>query len=739
MSSLLNDTLNSEQTKALVAIKDWLADTNNKAFSLAGAFYTGKSKVLKFAVHEFVRNGKTLLYLAPNASIADRYKDRGFSDVSSIYSWLYAGSHIIRNGKKVYPVDHKPIDPDKVVIVVFDSHLLGNEFCAFVMDTTVYGSGYILSDFLNSLTRSDSNAPDAQASLELTALPKIFLLGDPYQLTRGARDKSLLGCQIFEQRKVSFIRTELKSQDRDGLAPIEMLDFQLPLTRQIEDMKFVQLPLCQQGSIKTIAKDEHTDSIANSLIKWPRRTAYLCSTNARAQTVNDGIRKKYLGAHSFGLLTEGDIVDIRNRTPNLQVNEYEQTEVEWVSPGQFARVASSDARIETKSITLKGRKNLTSVDLARASIEYSGGNAEILYLTDFQSSSEPELTQDQTIALLIWAREEATKTLAPEKKILDKILESTNKEDDRYKEEHQKYQIRLSNLIIESRYTNAARLRYAYALTVHRAQTYDPFPKVVLDGSCAHDTDNPATDSYFRWLYTATTCTSDSLQILDYPELTPLSKAQWSFETVRLVPIIFKPRLYYQQDRLPTDAELAVPLPSGFSNLEPRLLSLLLTVYELINDTDWRVESITQHNYRESYFFTSDRGEVTVDLDYSGEYEVSVGKVQVDSGHQDLLSEIKNLLFTDPIFRDENIATVVSIFRDHLARKNWAVVSLDEKNYKVFLIAEHNIGKIKIELNVPFAGASKKGMISSVKVQQADSKVVADQFEADFVNGRATV
>ena len=736
MSALLNDTLNSEQTKALVAIKDWLAETNNKVFSLAGAFYTGKSKVLKFAVHEFVRNGKTLLYLAPNASIADRYKDRGFSDVSSIYSWLYAGSHIIRNGKKVYPVDHRPIDPDKVVIVVFDSHLLGNEFCAFAMDTTVYGSGYILSDFLSSLTGSDSNAPDAQASLELTALPKIFLLGDPYQLTRGARDKSLLGCQIFEQRKVSFIRTELKSQDRDDLAPIEMLDFQNPLIGQIKDMKFVQLPLCQQGSIKTIAKGEHTDSIVSSLTKWPRRTAYLCSTNDHAQNVNDGIRKNYLGAHSLGLLTKGDIVDIRNRTLNLQVNEYEQTEVEWVSSGQFARVVSSDARIETKSIPLKGRKNPTSVDLARASIECSGGNAEILYLTDFLSASTPELTQDQNIALQVWAREEAIKTLAPEKKELDEILKSTNKEDDRYKEKLREYNKRLNHLIMRSRYTNAARLRYAYALTVHRAQNYEPLPSVVLDGSCAHDTDNPATDSYFRWLYTATTCTSDSLQILNYPELTPLSKAEWSFGPVRLVPIIPKHTLYYPQDRIPTDAELAVPLPSGFSNPEPRLLSLLLTVYELINDTDWRVESITQHNYKERYFFTSDRGEVTVELNYNDKYEVSVGKVQLDSGHQDLSSEIKNLLVTDPIFRDENIATAVSIFRDHLARKNWAVVSLDEKNYKVFLIAEHTAGKIKTELNVPSdSSISKKGMISSVKVQQADSKVVADQFEADFANG----
>lgn len=723
--------LNSEQSKAFVCIKDWIADTSNKVFSLAGAFYTGKTKVLKFAVNELVHKGKTPLFLAPNARIANRYKAKGFPDVSSLYSWLYAGRpNDIKNGKAIYPVDREPIVPDKDVIVIFDSHLLGNDL--FETETVVYGSGYILRDLLGSLIGAEPHELEAQVALEFSDLPKLLLIGDPYQLTRGARDKSLLGCQIFEQNNINYIWKELNSQDRDNLAPVELLDFQSFLLGQIKVQKFVQLPLCQQGSITTITKGEHTDSIASSLLQWPRRTAYLCPTNERAQCVNEGIRRKYLSAHSFGILTNGDIVDIHNRTPNLQVNEYDQAEVDWVSSGEFARVTSSDTKIETKSITLKGRKNPVFVNFAKARIEYSGGTADIRYLPDFLSAPKPELTQDQTIALQIWAREEADADLADQKE----KLKSMNKEDIGYKEAIQKYRTRHNMLVMSSRYTNAARLRYAYAMTVHRAQAYDRLPRVVLDGRSAHDTENPATDSYFRWLYTATTRTSDSLQILDYPELTPLSKAQWSFGPVRLVPITLKSALYYQKDRIPTDAELATPLPSGFSNPEPRLLALLLTIYELINDTDWRVKSITQHNYRERYFFTSGRGEVTVDLDYNGKYEVTVGKVHVESGSQELSAEIKELLDTAPIFRVENIATAVSIFKDYLARKNWAVVSLDEKNYKVFLIAKHNVGKIKLELNVPSdTSVSKKGVISSIKVQQADSEAVANQFEADFSNG----
>ena len=176
---------------------------------------------------------------------------------------------------------------------------------------------------------------------------------------------------------------------------------------------------------------------------------------------------------------------------------------------------------------------------------------------------------------------------------------------------------------------------------MHRAQAYDPISRVILDGRSAHDTDNPATDSYFRWLYTATTCTSDALQILDYPDLTPLSKAQWVFGGVRLVPITYKPTLYYRQDRNPTDDELATPLPGGFSNPDPRLLSVLLTIYELIDDTDWRVDTITQHNYKERYTFSSDRGQV-IRFDYNGKYEVSVERWSLMRPQS--CSEIKKLL-----------------------------------------------------------------------------------------------
>jgi hypothetical protein len=724
--------LNAEQTQALVNIKDWLSDKAHKVFLLSGAFYTGKKNVLKAVVSDFSDAGKRPIYLAPNARIANRYKNNGFFDVNSIYSWLYAGrSNDIKNGKEIYPVDNEPVDPEKDVIIILSAHLLGNDL--FETETVVYGSGYLLSDFLGALRGLDTQTHEtSQGAIAFLELPKVLLVGDPYQLTRGSRERSLLTGQFFRQEKIECSSAELKSQDRDDLAPIEILDFQAELLGQLKVQKFSQLPVCQQGTIKTIVKGDNTDSISKSLMQWPRRAAYLCATNEAAQSVNSGIRTKYLGAVSRGVLVEGDLIDIHNKTPNLRENEFEQSEIEWVSSGKFARVIQSDSKLWSKSITLKGRETPVSVAFSQATIEFLGGVADILYLPDFLSAAKPELAQDQSIALQIWAKEEADEVLADQKERLD----SMDKCHSDYSEAKERYKKRHSNLVIESRFSNAARLRYAYALTVHRAQSYEPLQKIVLDGRKSHDTENPATDSYFRWLYTATTCTSDALQILDYPELTPLSKAQWSFGGARLVPVTYSPNFYYNKNRLPTDDELATPLPNGFSNPDPKLLSVLLTVYDLIDQTDWRVDTITQHNYKERYSFASERGVVTVDLDYNGKFEVSLGKVVVDRGDEELAPEIKNILSTEPLFVDPNIADAIDVFKDHLARSGWILASVDEKNYKAFLIAKHEAGNIKLEINVPSdSSVSKKGVISSVKVQQADSELVANQFEADFGHG----
>lgn len=495
-------------------------------------------------------------------------------------------------------------------------------------------------------------------------------------------------------------------------------------------------------------------------------------------------------------MVPGDIVDVRHPALNLPTfnpeiarggNEqsYLTEEPKWIDPCSFARVISSE-EIYEELVPLRGRKTPVPVKFANAEIRCADGTiARILYLPDFLSAPKPELMKDQAVALGVRARQEADKILFRQKEELALIkqkldsmkqdkeikrrLEAIQKyESDNqagkpeteqvptkeeiaehkkalqpyqelcnlYEKKHQRYHKMRNTLIENSRYTNAACLRYAYALTVHRAQRLKLSPRMLLDGKSAHDTDNPATDSYFRFLYTATTCTSNELQIMNYPELTPLSKTRWGFENVRILPITFKPRVHYQQNRI---ADELASLPDGFSSSEPKLLALLLTIQELTSDggADWCIESIKHLQYTERYSLTGTKGKVTVDFFYNKKHEVSIGSIRVKgNGPLELESEITKLLTTPPIFKEKNIADAVEILKHHLSARNWTIVSVDENKFRVYLIAKHDAGKVRLEVDVRADTlSSKKGGISRIQVLEADSAETANQFETDFSHG----
>ncbi|MXX58091.1 MAG: hypothetical protein F4X05_03240 [Rhodothermaceae bacterium] len=780
--------LNEEQARVFGEIKDWLDDPGKKVFALSGAFSTGKRRILSIAKDEFSKRNKRILLLAPNACIAHRYTV--FCDESrdsrSIYSWLYTKEPEIKSGKRLYRIKQDEDTPDKDLIIIVESHLLGNS--RFETGTRIYGSGYILNDFIESFN-------DKQGSRGFQRLPKILLIGDPYQITVGEKERSLLQCQIFKEQNIDCILTELHTQVKGDSADVECLAFQLDLIEKIRSRIFVQLPICQQGTIQTIRKGKYVDRIAESLDQWPRITYLLRSTNIEAQSANRSFRKKYFKADRFNKLVPGDIVDVRNPVLDLSTFRpqiYRGTEQQSclireskrIHHCNFARVISS-GEIYEESIRLRGRNTPISVKLANAEIEFAyGTTAAILYLPDFLSSPRPELMQDQAVALWVLARREADNILTEQKSELDlikqkldemgtdpevrkhlaalqrlkgdkrkrktksehtrteeeiaeheKALRPYRKQQELYKQKKLCYRKMHDALIKESRYMNAARLRYAYSLTVHRAQRLKPFPRVLLDGKSAPNTDNPATDSYFRFLYTATTCTSRELQIVNYPKLTPLSKTRWVFENVRTLPITFKLRLHYQQDRIPDES---VPLPDGFNSSEPKLMALLLTVQELTSDigTGWCIESIRPLQYMERYSLSSTKGKVTVDFSYNNKYEVSISRVRVKDGPPELEREIRQLLVTPVIFKEKRIADAVEILKHHFSKRDWTILSADEHKYRVYLIVEHDAGKIKLEVDVPTdASSSKKGVISRIQVAQADSVETLDQFKIDFSYG----
>lgn len=722
--------LNTEQAAAFVQIKDWLDDKGCNVFSLQGAYYTGKSKMRQKVENELLERKITPIFLAPNVRAASLYKKNKNDDINSIYSWLYDKvPNGLRKGKQIYPIKRPEFDINKTAIIIFDSHLLGDDF--FEMETKVYGSGQILTDFLNSfkLKKGGTTSDDS-----VFLLPKILLFGDPYQLKRASGLKDLVSCGIFKKSRVNHRIAELRSQDRDKNAPIERLDFQKALIEQINERKFLSLPKDSNEKIRAISKGEDTDVIVEKLLAWPKIATYLCAKNTSAQAVNAAIRKNYLAAMDPGFLIKGDVVEIYSPTQGLMETDKTLQAENQIQSGQFAKVISIKPEIESKSIILKGRENAVIVKFALARVELESGNAfNIEYLPDFLAANKPELPKDQAIALRVWAKEDADLKLRVEKEELDRLKNEGKNEHPVYLDKVRDYQQRHGQLILESRYTTVARLRYAYAMTVHRAQSYSPMSTIVFDGSSAHDTNNPATESYFRCLYTATTCTSDLIQIVNYPKLSLFSKTTWDFTPKKIHSISIKQSLFFDKSRQPSGSHIDILATKGFENTNSNLIALLLTVSDLISKSNWEIESVQQHKYIERYVFSKGTEKLTVDFSYNGKYDVSIGNIVVTEGPKTLEEEIKKLLYTDLMFKSQDVAFAFSVLSEHLAKKEWEIIPYKETNYKLLAIAQLQGDKIKLEIDIPAADAiSKRGVISNVKIRQADNVRVVEQFKIDF-------
>ncbi|WP_442255415.1 NERD domain-containing protein, partial [Vibrio casei] len=307
--------LTPTQQRAIDSATSWLTSTQNTVLSIIGAKNSGKKTVLKIIKDLLSEQGKSPLFLSPNARIANKYKALGFSDVQSIYSWLYASRPSrLEKDKACYDVSLTIPDATREVLIFLDAHLLGDD--KFETETTRYGTGYLLQDMLTALIENNA------------ALPKMLLVGDPFQLTRGSIQRSLLIGEVFKDKNIMFSTCELNEQ----VSSDELSRFQLPLISALSNNTFSRLPDVSGQNVAEVVVGKHTDEIGRALVAWPKRTVFLCAKNVDAFKVNRGIRRKFLMTEDMSILVVGDVVDVHNRAAGIN-DDF--TDTTWINSGTF--------------------------------------------------------------------------------------------------------------------------------------------------------------------------------------------------------------------------------------------------------------------------------------------------------------------------------------------------------------------------------------------------------------------
>lgn len=203
-------------------------------------------------------------------------------------------------------------------------------------------------------------------------------------------------------------------------------------------------------------------------------TMIVCRSNKRANRFNEGIRRTILYREED--FCSGDRIMIVKNNYFWGAN-YDK--IDFIANGDIATVRRVSKRME-----------LHGFQFINASLRIDGYDEEITawILTDTLTSDYPALTYEQNKALY-QAIENDYADILSKRKRLEKIR--------------------------ENEYYNALQIKFAYAVTCHKAQG-GQWDAVFIDQG--YLTDDMLNDEYWRWLYTAITRARERIYFINFKE-----------------------------------------------------------------------------------------------------------------------------------------------------------------------------------------------------------------------------
>lgn len=239
------------------------------------------------------------------------------------------------------------------------------------------------------------------------------------------------------------------------------------------------------GALHTTPGNELIDTLESSYANWGTdQTIVVTRSNKRANIYNNGIRARIFDREE--LLERSDLVmAVRNNyywtaEAQRQLPRGEQLPMAFVANGDCAEV-----------VHLSNIHEMHGFHFADATLlfrDYDDLELDCRILLDTLQSEAPSLSQDDQRRLF------------------------ASVEQDYADIHNQRERIKA---IRRDPYYNALQIKYAYAVTCHKAQGGQWHEVFVDQGYIPEDLDAIA---YLRWLYTAFTRTSENLYLVNWPE-----------------------------------------------------------------------------------------------------------------------------------------------------------------------------------------------------------------------------
>lgn len=448
----------SEQEIAVKSLAAFLMSSRNGvAFLLRGYAGTGKTSLVGALVRTLDKLQQKSVLLAPTGRAA------------KVFS-AYAGHPAFTIHKKIYrqqsfsnELDNFSVNENlttHTLYIVDEASMISNEG----LSGSVFGTGRLLDDLVQFVYSGQGC--------------RLLLMGDTAQLPPVGEEQSPAlyadalkgyGLEVMEVDLTQVVRQEQQSGilwNATRLRQLVAADdcFSLP-----------KIKITGFADIKVLPGNELIDTLSTCYDRdGLDETIVVCRSNKRANIYNKGIRAQILWREDE--LNTGDLLMVAKN--NYYWTEKEK-EMDFIANGETAVV-----RRVRRTRELYGFR---FADVTLSFPDYQDFEIEVNMLLDTLHTDSPALPKAENDRLFY--------------AVLEDYADIPMKRE------------RMKKMKADP-YYNALQVKYAYAVTCHKAQG-GQWRNVFLDQG--YMTDEYLTPDYFRWLYTAFTRATGTLYLVNYP------------------------------------------------------------------------------------------------------------------------------------------------------------------------------------------------------------------------------
>ena len=463
-----------EQEKAVKFLADFLfSRQSDSVFLLKGYAGTGKTSLIGALVKTLDQLQQKCVLLAPTGRAAKVFSHYAQHPAYTIHKKIYRQRNFSND------LDNFSLDDNlhqHTLFIVDEASMIANDGLA----GAVFGTGRLLDDLIQYVYAGTGC--------------RLMLIGDTAQLPPVGEEESPAlsadklrgyGMEVYEAQLTEVVR-----QMHDS----GILWNATELRRYISAEDFLTLPSVRvEGfpDIRMVSGSELIEVINDCYGQAGMdETIVVCRSNKRANIYNNGIRAQILWREDE--LNTGDLLMVAKNnyfwTEQLQTDMLRNGEKKEVVAQIPDFIANGETAIVRRVRRTRELYGFRFADVTLAFPDYNDFELEVNLLLDTLHSDAPALPKADNDRLFYT--------------VLEDYTDITTKRE------------RMKKMKADPFY-NALQVKYAYAVTCHKAQG-GQWKNVFLDQG--YMTDEYLTPDYFRWLYTAFTRATGTLYLVNYPQ-----------------------------------------------------------------------------------------------------------------------------------------------------------------------------------------------------------------------------